>query len=184
MVDKQIQIIGFDIEEPLYTVPEKSPDYIFDHPVSPYLDCRVILSANPQSVIQTRVTYIAMNGRRVLLWLCVWAAVVWASWVLLCRAPHLFRQVRVNDLFGVNWLPMWASLTTHVQPYADPTLGTHPIPPGTQLAPSTALIIARFADTLLDIILLPACFLLSWHVGRWIVMGFRSTLISRDFVRR
>jgi hypothetical protein len=117
-----------------------------------------------------------MNWRRgyFRLWVC--ASGLWAAWVLLCRAPYFFAPVGGDDLFGEPWLPWWASLVSHVQPYADPTLWTRSgsFPLGTDLSPSNALVAARAGDILIEIFALPALLFLTALVSRWVVIGFLS----------
>jgi hypothetical protein len=71
-----------------------------------------------------------MNWRRGgwRLWLLLSA--LWAAYISLLHGPYLFSQVHVQDVFGRSWLPWWTSLTSYVQPYADPSLGEGPKPTG------------------------------------------------------
>ena len=67
-----------------------------------------------------------MNWDRGLFRLWMVGSVAWAVYVPMSRIDHLFLEVSADDMFGDWWLPWWASLTSYVQPYADPTLGLHP----------------------------------------------------------
>ena len=111
-----------------------------------------------------------MNWKRGSLRVWIVASTIWTLYVVVARSSRLFWQVTVDDILGDEWLPWWASLTSYVQPYADPSLGMHANPPGTVLAPSSALMAARLGDTLIMAILPPAGFLLLTLV--WAAAGF------------
>jgi hypothetical protein len=113
-----------------------------------------------------------MNWKAGTLRLWIVASAIWSLYVVVTRASRLFWQVQVDELFGDEWLPYWASFTSHVQPYADPTLGMHPNPPGTALIPSSALIAARVGDTLIMAVLPPGIVLLVAIGLIWAAAGF------------
>ena len=120
-----------------------------------------------------------MNWRRGLMRTWMFASAVWVVGVFVLRFERLFWEVHVDDLFGSPWLPWWASLTSYVQPYADPALGTHPNPPGTVLLPSAALVRARIGDMLLLMVGPPAAVLaVGWGL-HWVATGWKSTWPAR-----
>jgi hypothetical protein len=100
---------------------------------------------------------------------------IWIIFVFASQARHIFWEVHADDFFGYEWLPWWASLRTHVQLYADPTLGMHPNPPDTILTPSHMLIAARIGDMTIGAILPPLVILVVALGMRRVVAGFRQT---------
>lgn len=123
-----------------------------------------------------------MNWRRGLFRVWTLASLAWASGIIFLQAHQIFWVVHVDDLFGKGWPPSWASLTTHVQPYADTSLWSREgaFPPGTDLSPSRALIAARVGDLLIQAAAPPLLFLLFGFGVLWIVRGFQSTPKGHD----
>jgi hypothetical protein len=115
-----------------------------------------------------------MNWRAGFFRAWVVASGVWAASMLLLQVQNLFVVVQVDDLLGKPWRPWWASFATYVQPYADASLWTRPgrFPPGTDLSPSNALIAARAADVVMDMVLPPLLLLVACFAVRWIATGF------------
>jgi hypothetical protein len=117
-----------------------------------------------------------MNWRAGLFRTWIVASVVWAATITFFQIQSLFWVVHVDDVLGKPWLPWWASLTSHVQPYADASLWTHqgPLPAGADLSPSKALVAARAGDMLIEIVGVPLIVLLLGVALRWVAAGFRA----------